>query len=117
MTSSRSDLKTDLANQLDRELTKMAIAQHESPEFQLLYSTPLTLERARQGDPDDLLRGQSARLLGLRTGALALRSQKDHLGAREGRTLVRSSGRLRSSDFAIQGSRRVRIDGRRGQAV
>ena len=47
VTSSRTSLSTDLSNQLDRELTKMAIAQHESPEFQLLYSTPLTLERAR----------------------------------------------------------------------
>ena len=47
VTSSRTSLSTDLSYQLDRELTKMAIAQHESPEFQLLYSTPLTLERAR----------------------------------------------------------------------
>jgi hypothetical protein len=37
----------DLVNRLDRELTKMAIAQYESREFDLLFSTPLTIERAR----------------------------------------------------------------------
>ena len=37
----------DLVDRLDRELTKMAIAQYDSDEFKLLFSTPLTLERAR----------------------------------------------------------------------
>src|ERR1044071_123968 len=37
----------DLVDQLDRELTKMAIALYDSPEFDLLFSTPLTIERAR----------------------------------------------------------------------
>jgi hypothetical protein len=47
MLRSTRTVKSELAVELDRELTKMAIAQHETPEFQLLYSTPLTLERAR----------------------------------------------------------------------
>lgn len=47
LSSTKGSSKNALSDQLDRELTKMAIAQHESPEFQLLYSTPLTLDRAR----------------------------------------------------------------------
>ena len=37
----------DLVERLDCELTKMAITQYDSPEFDLLFSTPLTIERAR----------------------------------------------------------------------
>ena len=37
----------DLVRQLDQELTRMARAQYETPEFNLLFSTPLTIERAR----------------------------------------------------------------------
>jgi hypothetical protein len=40
-------VRQDLVDRLDRELTKMAIAQYDSREFKLLFSTPLTLERAR----------------------------------------------------------------------
>lgn len=40
-------VRQDLVDRLDRELTKMAIAQYDSREFNLLFSTPLTLERAR----------------------------------------------------------------------
>lgn len=36
-----------LAARLDAELTKMAIAQFETPEFRLLFDTPLNIERAR----------------------------------------------------------------------
>jgi pyrroloquinoline quinone (PQQ) biosynthesis protein C len=36
-----------LVQQLDQELTRMARAQYDTPEFNLLFSTPLTLERAR----------------------------------------------------------------------
>jgi hypothetical protein len=36
-----------LVEQLDRELTRMARAQYDTPEFKLLFTTPLTLERAR----------------------------------------------------------------------
>jgi hypothetical protein len=36
-----------LAARLDAELTAMAIAQFDSPEFRLLFETPLTMERAR----------------------------------------------------------------------
>jgi hypothetical protein len=36
-----------LAERLDAELTKMAIAQFESDEFRLVFETPLTIERAR----------------------------------------------------------------------
>ena len=39
--------RNDVVEQLDRELTRMAIAQYETPEFKLLFSTPLTLQRAR----------------------------------------------------------------------
>jgi hypothetical protein len=45
--TSQETKSNDLACDLDRELTRLAIAQHETPEFQLLYSTPLTMERAR----------------------------------------------------------------------
>jgi hypothetical protein len=36
-----------LVDQFDRELTKIAQAQFESPEFKLLFSAPLTMESAR----------------------------------------------------------------------
>jgi pyrroloquinoline quinone (PQQ) biosynthesis protein C len=45
--SSREKVCNDFVEQLDRELTRMAIAQYETPEFKLLFSTPLTLQRAR----------------------------------------------------------------------
>jgi Iron-containing redox enzyme len=45
--SSHNEPRSKFAIALDQELTKRAIAQHETPEFQLLYSTPLTIERAR----------------------------------------------------------------------
>jgi hypothetical protein len=35
------------AEQLDRELTALATAQFETPEFQLFFATPLTIARAR----------------------------------------------------------------------
>lgn len=38
---------TPLATRLDAELTALAIAQFDSPEFRLLFETPLNLERAR----------------------------------------------------------------------
>jgi hypothetical protein len=38
---------TDLAARLDAELTSMAIAQFDTPEFKLLFETPLNMERAR----------------------------------------------------------------------
>ena len=38
---------SELIAQLDQELTRMARAQYETAEFHLLFSTPLTLERAR----------------------------------------------------------------------
>ncbi|SRR5713226_5007942 len=44
---SRESSRGDLVDQLNRELTRMAIAQYETPEFKLMFSTPLTLERAR----------------------------------------------------------------------
>jgi hypothetical protein len=43
---SRDSNRSDLVDRLDRELTRMAIAQYETPEFKLMFSTPLTLERA-----------------------------------------------------------------------
>ena len=47
------DLRDKIANpalvqQLDQELTRMARAQYDTPEFKLMFSTPLTLERARR---------------------------------------------------------------------
>src|SRR5437016_11176538 len=42
-----SDGHNDFVNHLNRELTKMAIAQYDTPEFELMFSTPLTRERAR----------------------------------------------------------------------
>lgn len=42
-----SATKTDYAKRLDAELTKMAIAQFETPEFKLLFDAPLTIEGAR----------------------------------------------------------------------
>jgi hypothetical protein len=44
---SADNVHQDLVKRLDRELTKMAIAQYNSREFKLLFSTPLTLECAR----------------------------------------------------------------------
>jgi len=44
---SRTTQHADLVQQLDQELTRMARAQYETPEFNLLFSTPLTIERAR----------------------------------------------------------------------
>ena len=38
---------TELAARLDAELTALAVAQFESPEFKLLFDTPLTMDRAR----------------------------------------------------------------------
>ena len=69
------DLRDKIANpalvqQLDQELTRMARAQYDTPEFKLMFSTPLTLERARR---HAILRHQSTGLLGLRSSALALR--------------------------------------------
>jgi hypothetical protein len=42
-----TDAASGLAARLDAELTTMAIAQFETPEFRLFFDTPLTLERAR----------------------------------------------------------------------
>ena len=48
MYSLRQDLpKPELVTQLDQELTRMARAQYQTPEFHLLFSTPLSIERAR----------------------------------------------------------------------
>jgi hypothetical protein len=48
MSSANSgDGHNDFVNHLNRELTKMAIAQYDTPEFKLMFSTPLTRERAR----------------------------------------------------------------------
>jgi hypothetical protein len=40
-------LATRLADRLDAELTVLAIAQFETPEFRLFFDTPFTIERAR----------------------------------------------------------------------
>jgi hypothetical protein len=45
--SSRNTQHADLVRQLDQELTRMARAQYETPEFNILFSTPLTIQRAR----------------------------------------------------------------------
>ena len=47
LNSNRDIGRADLVRQLDQELTQMARAQYETPEFKLLFSTPLTIERAR----------------------------------------------------------------------
>jgi Iron-containing redox enzyme len=47
LASKQNSFRDDFSRRLDQELTRMAIAQHETPEFERLYSTPLTLERAR----------------------------------------------------------------------
>ena len=44
---SRNTQPADLVQQLDQELTRMARAQYETPEFNILFSTSLTIERAR----------------------------------------------------------------------
>jgi hypothetical protein len=47
MASSSGSESVSLVKQLDRELTRMAIAQYETPEFELMFSTRLNRERAR----------------------------------------------------------------------
>ena len=45
--ASTAERTGDLVDQLDQELTRLAQNQFETPEFELLFSIPLTLERAR----------------------------------------------------------------------